>query len=147
MFNPFAAPSSQKDIIDKDTLSELPPIPASNAHEKRRSSIRSKSNHVRKNSLARPPTLMSAVAQPETVLEDIDDEVSQKSKLTAEEIQHYKESFELFDKDGNGCIDVHELAEALRSAGFDPPEEQIRHMIDSVDVDKTGTIDFNEFME
>jgi Ca2+-binding EF-hand superfamily protein len=52
----------------------------------------------------------------------------------------------LFDKDKNGVIDLEELGEVMRSVGMDPTEDDLRAMIEGVDVDNTGTIDFEEFL-
>ncbi|KAL4940770.1 hypothetical protein BDV06DRAFT_213222 [Aspergillus oleicola] len=66
--------------------------------------------------------------------------------LTKEEIEQYREVFSVFDKDGNGDIDAHELGEVMRSLGQAPTEEELQDIIDELDVDRTGTIDFNEFL-
>ncbi|KAI9329081.1 putative calmodulin [Obelidium mucronatum] len=57
--------------------------------------------------------------------------------MSVDQIEYYKEAYNLFDADHNGSIDVYEL---------DPTDEEVRNMIASVDVDNTGTIDFDEFM-
>ena len=47
---------------------------------------------------------------------DIDD-LMQKLDLTEEQIDHFRDCFNLFDKDGNGEVDVEELETALMSLG------------------------------
>ncbi|KAI8613046.1 hypothetical protein BC830DRAFT_1066998 [Chytriomyces sp. MP71] len=66
--------------------------------------------------------------------------------LTDEQIDYYREAYTLFDADHNGFIDVQELGEVMRSCGMDPTEDEVKAMIASVDVDQTGTIDFDEFL-
>ncbi|KAI8823301.1 calmodulin-like protein [Chytriomyces cf. hyalinus JEL632] len=66
--------------------------------------------------------------------------------ISDEQIEYYREAYNLFDADHNGSIDVHELGEVMRSCGMDPTEDEVRNMIASVDVDNTGTIDFDEFL-
>ncbi|KAJ3027353.1 UNVERIFIED_CONTAM: calmodulin-like 3 [Siphonaria sp. JEL0065] len=66
--------------------------------------------------------------------------------MSLDQIEYYKEAYNLFDADHNGSIDVYELGEVMRSCGLDPTDEEVRNMIASVDVDQTGTIDFDEFM-
>ncbi|EFJ14591.1 hypothetical protein SELMODRAFT_120223 [Selaginella moellendorffii] len=60
--------------------------------------------------------------------------------------KEFKEAFSLFDKDGDGCITTSELAVVMRSLGQNPSEAELREMIDEVDVDGNGTIDFQEFL-
>ncbi|XP_058105407.1 calmodulin-1-like [Magnolia sinica] len=66
--------------------------------------------------------------------------------LTEEQISEFQEAFCLFDKDGDGCITIEELATVIRSLGQDPTEEELQDMINEVDVDGNGTIEFGEFL-
>jgi calmodulin len=47
--------------------------------------------------------------------------------------------------DGNGEITVSELATVMHSLGQSPTESELRAMIDEVDADGNGVIDFQEF--
>ncbi len=69
------------------------------------------------------------------------------SLLTSEQIAEYKEAFGLFDKDGRGEISTKELITVLRALGNNPTEEELEIMINEVDEDGSGTIDFKEFLE
>ena len=61
--------------------------------------------------------------------------------------QHnYQQAFKLFDKDGGGSIDVEELKEAMEALGQTPTVEQIQIMVDEVDEDGSGEIEFDEFL-
>ncbi|KAJ3406900.1 hypothetical protein HDV05_005696, partial [Chytridiales sp. JEL 0842] len=71
---------------------------------------------------------------------------SSKSKLTPEQIEYYKEAYTIFDHDSNGVIDMTELSEVMQSLGINPTEEELYNMIKDVDLDNTGTIDFDEFL-
>jgi len=62
------------------------------------------------------------------------------------EIDEFKEAFNLFDKDGNGSIDVQELKTVMRSMGATPTNAELRDIIREVDSDQNGTIEFNEFL-
>ena len=65
--------------------------------------------------------------------------------LTDEQLIEFREAFEAFDK-GNGSITVRELGTVMRSLGQNLSEAEIKEMIDIVDEDKNGTIDFQEFL-
>ena len=45
-----------------------------------------------------------------------------------------------------GNIDAKELKVAMRALGFEPKKEEIRKMVNDLDKDGDGTIDFDEFM-
>ncbi|PIA45097.1 hypothetical protein AQUCO_01700557v1 [Aquilegia coerulea] len=66
--------------------------------------------------------------------------------LTEEQIIEFEEAFHLFDKDGDGCITIDELATVIRSLDQNPTEEELLDMINEVDVDGNGTIEFEEFL-
>lgn len=67
-------------------------------------------------------------------------------RLTEEQINEFKEAFSLFDKDGDGVISAQELGTVMRSVGHNPTETEIKSMIQGVDVDASGTVDFAEFL-
>jgi len=52
----------------------------------------------------------------------------------------------LFDKNGDGAIDVEELGQVMRSLNQEPTDEELKDMINDVDSDNNGRIDFNEFL-
>ncbi|ETW02799.1 hypothetical protein H310_05286 [Aphanomyces invadans] len=62
-----------------------------------------------------------------------------------DEIANLKRQFQQLDKDSSGEIDVSELAILINSLGQDVTPAQLREIIDEVDRNKNGTIDFNEF--
>ncbi|KAF9876088.1 calmodulin [Colletotrichum karsti] len=66
--------------------------------------------------------------------------------LTEEQRAQYKEVFDLFDKDGTGDITAQELGEVMRSLGLNPSDTELTDMVNEVDADNNGTIDFNEFL-
>ena len=66
--------------------------------------------------------------------------------LTDEQIIEFREAFQAFDKDGNGSITTKELGTVMRSLGQNLSEGEIKEIIDEVDEDKNGTIDFQEFL-
>ncbi|KHO00914.1 calmodulin [Metarhizium album ARSEF 1941] len=70
----------------------------------------------------------------------------QADSLTEEQVSEFKEAFSLFDKDGDGQITTKELGTVMRSLGQNPSESELQDMINEVDADNNGTIDFPEFL-
>ncbi|KAM0125636.1 hypothetical protein ACHAQE_003174 [Botrytis cinerea] len=79
--------------------------------------------------------------------------------LTEEQVSEFKEAFSLFDKNGDeqcretaliygsiGQITSKELGTVMRSLGQNPSESELQDMINEVDADNNGTIDFPEFL-
>ncbi|KAK2459996.1 hypothetical protein APHAL10511_008002 [Amanita phalloides] len=72
--------------------------------------------------------------------------VAMADQLSEEQISEFKEAFSLFDKDGDGSITTKELGIVMRSLGQNPTEAELQDMINEVDADGNGTIDFPEFL-
>ena len=66
--------------------------------------------------------------------------------LNEEKINEFKEAFSLFDKDGDGTITTKELGTVMRLLGRTPTEAELQDIINDVDADGNGTIDFSEFV-
>ena len=47
-----------------------------------------------------------------------------------EELEAFKETFLMFDKDGDGTVSTKELGAVMRSLGNNPTEEELEDMID-----------------
>ena len=58
-----------------------------------------------------------------------------------------KEAFKLLDKDGNGYIDYEELRSVLRAKGEALSEEEFQQVIDELDANKDGRIDYEGQVE
>ena len=67
-------------------------------------------------------------------------------RLTKEQIADFKEAFALFDHDQNGAISPVELGKVLRALGQNPTVNELQDMINEVDVDGSGLIEFAEFV-
>ncbi|KAJ3027871.1 Calmodulin, partial [Rhizophlyctis rosea] len=73
-------------------------------------------------------------------------EVAKSLGLTEEEEEYYHEAFRIFDRDSSNSIDIHELQLAMLSIGLSPSFQELSAMIARVDVDQTGTVEFDEFL-
>merc|ERR1712202_28580 len=67
--------------------------------------------------------------------------------LSEDEIEEIKEAFDLFDTDGSGTIDPKELKAAMQSLGFEAKNQTIYQMISDLDKEKSGAIEFEEFLD
>ncbi|XP_051157313.1 calmodulin-beta-like isoform X3 [Leptopilina boulardi] len=67
--------------------------------------------------------------------------------LSEDQVAEFKEAFMLFDKDEDGTITMAELGVVMRSLGQRPSETELRDMVNEVDQDGNGTIEFNEFLQ
>ena len=65
--------------------------------------------------------------------------------LTNEEKAEMKEAFAVSDTNGDGVIDVMELGTVMRGVGQNLTMFELADMINEVDVDGNGTLDFEEF--
>ncbi|KAG7307509.1 hypothetical protein JYU34_007713 [Plutella xylostella] len=61
--------------------------------------------------------------------------------------QELKEAFRLYDREGNGYITTDVLREILRELDDKISAEELNMMIEEIDSDGSGTVDFDEFME
>jgi centrin-1 len=67
--------------------------------------------------------------------------------LNEEQIKEIKEAFDLFDVDGSGKIDPHELCLALNCLGFANAREEIQTIIREIGTLRTRTLDFPGFLK
>jgi len=71
-------------------------------------------------------------------LEDEDDEAMN---------EELKEAFRLYDKEGEGYITTQVLKEILKELDPMLTKDDLEEIIEEVDEDGSGTVDFDEFME
>ncbi|KAG1444118.1 hypothetical protein G6F56_010426 [Rhizopus delemar] len=67
--------------------------------------------------------------------------------LSEEQISDYRKAFQLFDKNGDDTISGPELGMVLCSFGMNPSEAELCDMVNDLDKDGNGMIDFEEFLE
>merc|ERR1712146_493481 len=58
-----------------------------------------------------------------------------------------KQAFDAFDTNKSGNIDEKELMDAMKALGFTPTKQDVIDMINEVDADGSGTIEYEEFLQ
>lgn len=66
--------------------------------------------------------------------------------FTDEQLEEYKETFSLFDKEGDGSITLKELGTVLRALGQHPTEADLQDLVSSLEVEGHTAIEFPEFL-
>ncbi|XP_046681160.1 troponin C, isoallergen Bla g 6.0201-like isoform X2 [Homalodisca vitripennis] len=61
--------------------------------------------------------------------------------------EELREAFRLYDKEGQGYITTDVLKEIFRELDHSITEDDLENMIEEIDADGSGTVDFEEFME
>jgi len=69
-----------------------------------------------------------------------------REQLSAEMIAEFKMAFDIFDHDGGGDINTNELGRVMKLLGQSPGKEELDEIVAAVDVDGSGSIDFDEFL-
>lgn len=72
--------------------------------------------------------------------------VNSDLELTDKQIAEFRESFSLFDKNGDGTITIEDLEGSVRSLDKNQTKVELKDMINEVDVDDNSRIDFPEFL-
>ncbi|XP_055984054.1 centrin-2-like [Sorex fumeus] len=72
--------------------------------------------------------------------------MSPKPKLTEEQIQEIRETFDVFDADGTGIIDVKEVKVPKRAFGFEPKKEEIKKMVSKIDKEGPGKVNASDVL-
>lgn len=81
----------------------------------------------------------------------MDNDVLQKIQkqychLTIETILAWNESFKMFDKDNNGSISASEVKSVLHALGQNPTAAEVSDVVNELDVNQDGCIQFEEFI-
>ncbi|TFG07811.1 MAG: hypothetical protein EU539_03935 [Promethearchaeota archaeon] len=62
------------------------------------------------------------------------------------ELHQIRDAFKTFDKDGNSRIEIDELENVYHALGRDFTQEDLKEMINAVDLNNDGYITFHEFL-
>jgi len=124
----------------------------SNVSDKKRMSL--KPNLVRRSSSLSPggrkpkkPAEKNAEDERQNINKLAYQIIKEELKLNEEQIEEVKEAFALYDKNGDGTITTKALISVMRSLGKNPTEDETEDLINEVDLDGNGVIDFIEFLE
>uniref|UniRef100_UPI003D18FD37 Dynamic engineered calcium-binding protein S89 n=1 Tax=synthetic construct TaxID=32630 RepID=UPI003D18FD37 len=77
-------------------------------------------------------------------MEDLQAEA--RAFLSEEMIAEFKAAFDMFDADGGGDISYKAVGTVFRMLGINPSKEVLDYLKEKIDVDGSGTIDFEEFL-
>merc|ERR1711860_427091 len=79
---------------------------------------------------------------------DIDfDEVTEATGLAIDEIKCLKVCFDLFDTKKQEFLSADDLNEIMRAMGFRPSKEELQELLEEIDEDGSGEIEFGEFCQ
>ena len=67
--------------------------------------------------------------------------------LTEEQRQKIKETFDLFDTESTGVIDIEELKVALRALRIDANKEEVIGILQDLEENGEGTVKYKQFID
>ncbi len=73
--------------------------------------------------------------------------MSNSAPISKEKIDECWKVFSTFDKDASNCISTSEIAEALKLVGYNPTQEDLSSIIKEYDKDRSGLLEFPEFLQ
>merc|ERR1712045_204360 len=92
-----------------------------------------------------PHPIMSGKPDPYA---DIDfEEINDQTGLANDEIKCLKVCFDLFDTKKQDYLSADDLGEIMRAMGFRPTEEELVDLVNEIDEDGSGQIEFPEFCQ
>ena len=66
--------------------------------------------------------------------------------ISEQEVQEFREIFNLVDRDGGGSIDVKELEQLMDLVGVNATEDEVTAMVEEIDSTGAGEIEFEDFL-
>eukprot|EP00227_Mantoniella_beaufortii_P019280 CAMPEP_0197580892 /NCGR_PEP_ID=MMETSP1326-20131121/4578_1 /TAXON_ID=1155430 /ORGANISM="Genus nov. species nov., Strain RCC2288" /LENGTH=175 /DNA_ID=CAMNT_0043144719 /DNA_START=132 /DNA_END=660 /DNA_ORIENTATION=- len=66
--------------------------------------------------------------------------------LSESELSEFREVFNLVDRDGSGYIDAGEVRELMTLLGMTPTMSEVQALVQEIDTDGNGVVDFEEFL-
>ncbi|UJR28157.1 hypothetical protein I4U23_009411 [Adineta vaga] len=68
------------------------------------------------------------------------------TEVGQEQIDHIRDAFAVFDKEMTGSITTDQFSKVLESFGYNIPEVELATFVSQLDIDKSGTIEFEEYL-
>ncbi|ALC42285.1 CG11165 [Drosophila busckii] len=68
-------------------------------------------------------------------------------ELSKYEEDEFKAAFDILDVEGDGSITVKEIGVVMRALGKSPTDAELQAIINEVDLDGNGSIEFGEFLQ
>ncbi|KAF8939000.1 hypothetical protein EDD21DRAFT_389607 [Dissophora ornata] len=68
------------------------------------------------------------------------------AQFSTQQVADLKESFDTFDRNGDGTISRRELHSLLHTVGHKVNASGLENLLTTYDSDQSGTIDFDEFL-
>merc|ERR1711944_187985 len=75
------------------------------------------------------------------------EEINDQTGLANDEIKCLKVCFDLFDTKNQDYLSADDLGEIMRAMGFRPTEEELVDLVNEIDEDVSGQIEFAEFCQ
>ena len=75
------------------------------------------------------------------------EEINEATDLADDEIKCLKNCFDLFDSKKQTFLSADDLDEILRAMGFRPSAEELKAILEEIDEDGSGEIEFAEFCQ
>merc|ERR1712236_104490 len=75
------------------------------------------------------------------------DEINEVTGLEVDEIKCLKVCFDLFDTKKQEFLSADDLDEIMRAMGFRPSKEELQELLEEIDEDGSGEIEFGEFCQ
>ena len=87
-------------------------------------------------------------SQKQETFEGIDfEEIKEVTSLETDEIKVLKICFNMFDTKDQGFLSAGDLDDILRGMGFRPSKEELADILEEIDEDGSGEIEFSEFCQ
>merc|ERR1711871_1474750 len=67
-------------------------------------------------------------------------------QLSAKEVKGLEKSFNIIDADGSNSIDEDEVFNLMKLLKMTMPKDKLRKLVKEVDIDRSGALDFSEFL-
>ena len=68
------------------------------------------------------------------------------AEVSDQEVQEFREIFNLVDRDGGGTIDTKELEQLMDLVGVNASEDEVQAMVEEIDSTGAGEIEFEDFL-